>query len=40
MRPRPGELLYEILSDDGTPIAEISLELLHGMFEAQQAARA
>ncbi|WP_175984330.1 cupin domain-containing protein [Burkholderia vietnamiensis] len=39
MRPQPGELLYEILSDDGTPIAEISLELLHGMFEAQQAAR-
>jgi 2,4'-dihydroxyacetophenone dioxygenase len=32
MRPRPGEMLYEILDDGGQPIAEIALETLQTLF--------
>ena len=32
MRPKPGEVLYEVLDDDGQPVAEITLETLHEIF--------
>ena len=38
MRPQPGEILYEILDDAGQPIAEITLETLQAIFEAQKQA--
>ena len=38
MRPLPGEILYEILDDAGQTIAELTLETLQALFEAQQAA--
>ena len=37
MRPLPGEILYEILDDAGQTIAELTLETLQALFEAQQA---
>ena len=40
MRPQPGEILYEILDDAGHPIAEITLETLESIFEAQKQAAA
>lgn len=33
MRPKPGEVLYEVLDDGGNAIAEITLETLHQIFE-------
>lgn len=35
MRPKPGEVLYEILDDAGLPFAEITLETLQTLFAAQ-----
>ena len=40
MRPLPGEILYQILDDAGQTIAELTLETLQALFEAQQAAAA
>lgn len=37
MRPLPGEILYEILDDSGQIVAELTLETLQALFEAQQA---
>ena len=37
MRPLPGEILYEILDDAGQTIAELTLDTLQALFEAQQA---
>lgn len=34
MRPKPGEVLYEVLDDDGNPVAEITLETLDKIFRA------
>ncbi len=39
MRPEPGQLLYEILDDVGTPIAEVSMDTLVALFAAHRAAR-
>lgn len=39
MRPEPGQLLYEILDDAGTPIAEVSMDTLVALFAAHRAAR-
>ncbi|WP_028998511.1 cupin domain-containing protein [Azohydromonas australica] len=36
MRPQPGEILYEILDDKGNVVAEISIETLLSIFEAQK----
>lgn len=40
MRPLPGEILYQILDDAGQTVAELTLETLQALFEAQQAAAA
>ncbi|MCG2575892.1 regulator [Dechloromonas sp. XY25] len=34
MRPKPGEVLYEVLDDDGHPVAEITLDTLYEIFRA------
>lgn len=34
MRPGPDEVLYEVLDDDGHPIAEITLDTLNDIFRA------
>lgn len=34
MRPQPGERLYEILDDDGQPIAEVTMQTLQGIVDA------
>lgn len=36
MRPQPGELLYEILDDNGQVIAEVTLETLNEIFQASR----
>jgi 2,4'-dihydroxyacetophenone dioxygenase len=38
MRPRPGEILYEVLGDDGQVIGEITLETLDEIQRATQQA--
>ena len=40
MRPQPGELLYEILDDSGQIIAEVTLETLNEIFQANRQALA
>ena len=37
MRPAPGEILYELLDDDGRVIAELTLETLADLFDAARA---
>lgn len=37
MRPKPGEILYEVLDDTGQPIAEITLETLAALFQEARA---
>jgi hypothetical protein len=40
MRPQPGELLYEILDDNGQIVAEVTLETLNEIFQANRQALA
>ncbi|MBP5988035.1 MAG: regulator [Azonexus sp.] len=40
MRPQPAELLYEILDDNGQIVAEVTLETLNEIFQANRQARA
>jgi hypothetical protein len=35
MRPQPGEALYELLDDLGNVMAEVTLEMVQALFEAQ-----